>query len=348
MSLPGPMFQAVAAGVLLAFCGGSAVAQAPDVPIETLQPLLQDEAILKKAAELREAGELMDAETVSAQLKTPQPGPIALAEPSTRPLRGREIAARARQAYLRLGWYYLCPRCEKWHLQFAGAYPIAADAIVTCHHCVVPKTDMRKGYLIVLDAAGNVLPVAGILARSQTMDVAILRVKGGKLTPLALQDNVAPGDTAYCFSEPLGQHGYFSTGIVNRFFWKRKQSGAAGSIDELKSLRLNVSTDWAPGSSGAAVWDDCGNVIGHVSMISPLSEKARPPASTPAPIKDGTKPGAKPDETTKPSGERSGAVLITLHEAIPARAVKALANTRPDVQSPTPVEAPKTNPAAGN
>ena len=40
--------------------------------------------------------------------------------------------------------------------------------------------------------------------------------------------------------------------------------------------RMNVSTDWAPGSSGAAVIDECCNAIGHVSEISAQgkSEKA--------------------------------------------------------------------------
>ena len=54
-------------------------------------------------------------------------------------------------------------------------------------------------------------------------------------------------------------------------------------LDELKALRLNVSTDWAPGSSGAAVLDERGNVIGHVSTISPMSESA-PRASAVQPM----------------------------------------------------------------
>jgi hypothetical protein len=299
----------VVASAFLGMSGPLVRAQAPEVPIETQHALLQDEAILAKAAKLKEAGQLIDTKQVAEQVKKPQPVAITLPEPSTKPLRGREIAAKARKAYLRLGWYYICPRCEKWHLQFAGAYAISEDAIVTCHHCVVPKIDMREGYLIAVDHAGNVYPVTAVLARSQTLDAAILRVGGAKFDPLALQDNVAPGDAAYCFSEPLGQLGYFSTGIVNRFFWQRSEQGAPGSLDELKSLRVNVSTDWAPGSSGAAVLDECGNAIGHVATISPMSEGGRSGGKTPASSSKG--PG--------------NAVLITLHEAIPARSIRALA-----------------------
>jgi hypothetical protein len=311
---------------LLGLGGITSLAQAPDVPIETQHALLQDEAILAKASTLREAGHLMDTKKVEEQIKNPQPAAIELPAPSTQPLRGREIAARARTAYLRLGWYYICPRCDKWHLNFAGAYPISQDAIATCHHCVVPKSDIREGYLIVVDHEGDVLPVTAILARSQTMDVAILRVGGGKLTPLPLQDNVAPGDPVYCFSEPLGQLGYFTTGIVNRFYRKRAAKDPANSLDELKSLRMNVSTDWAPGSSGAAVLDECGNVTGHVITISPLAENRNPGSGGSV----GEKPDTAPSEEKKitPARDRTAsAVLITLHEAIPARAVRALANS---------------------
>src|SRR5688572_20177474 len=299
-----------------------ALAQAPEVPIETQHALLQDEAILAGAAKLKDAGQLLDLKQVAGQVKNPQPAPITLLEPSSKPLRGREIAAKARKAYLRLGWYYVCPKCEKWHLQFAGAYPVGEDAIITCHHCLVPKTEMREGYIIAVDHAGKVYPVTAVLARSQSLDAAILRVGGAKFDPLALQDNVAPGDAAYCFSEPLGQLGYFSTGIVNRFFWQRSKRGAPGSLDELKSLRVNVSTDWAPGSSGAAVLDECGNAIGHVATISPLSEGGRGGGKSSAPA----------------NGRTGDAVLITLHEAIPARSIRALADSAATAGPPIEVE----------
>jgi hypothetical protein len=51
---------------------------------------------------LREAGKLLDIEKVKALLAAPVTSPIALPEPRTRPLRGREIAERARRAYLRV------------------------------------------------------------------------------------------------------------------------------------------------------------------------------------------------------------------------------------------------------
>ena len=310
-------------------------AQAPAVPIESTEPLMLDESLLEKARVLREGGKLMTKEKVAELLKNPIPASLTLPEPNTKPLAGREVAERARKAYMRLGWYYLCPRCEHWHLDLAGAYAISRDGVATCHHVVAPEREMREGYLIAVDHSGAVLPVTGILAKSQTMDAAILRIEGGELSPVPLNDQVAPGDAAFCFSDPLGQLGYLSRGIVNRFYRKSRPQAAPGSLDELKGLRVNVSTDWAPGSSGAAVLDECGNAIGHVSTISPLAEED----GKPAPPASGAKRGkAKPGQPA--SSRFNGATLITLHEAVPARSVMALARTMNEASAKAAAEKP--------
>ncbi len=302
----------------------SALAQAPEAPIESQDSLMNRTEILAQAEKLRSADALLSSEKVEKLLSKPIGGPIALEQPRKTVLSGRELAARARKSHVRLGWYYLCKRCDKWHLDAAGSYAIAPDAIATCHHCLVPKADMKEGYLIAIDAQEKVHAVDAILAGSKTMDCAIVRVSvsdGGALSPLALQEDVAPGDKVACFSDPLGQHGYFSTGIVNRFYWNQGRRGAAGSLDELKSLRVNVSTDWAPGSSGSAVLDEFGNVVGHVSRIMPLSRSGR--AQTP-PAK-GKSPNPEKSPEVKGPVPKAEPVLITLHEAVPARSVRALA-----------------------
>lgn len=331
--------------------------QAPGVPIESNGSLLQNAPLLEKAKVLREGGKLvLNIDKVKEQLATPTPATLELPAASTKPLAGREVAERARAGYLRVGWYYLCKKCDHWHLNLAGGYAIAKGAVTTCHHCVTPGNDMREGYYIAVDHKGDVLPVTAVLAKSHTLDAAILRVEGGNYTPLALNDNVAPGDVAYCYSEPLGQHGYFSQGIVNRFYWRGVNKGATpGSLDELKNLRVNVSTDWAPGSSGAAVLDQCGNAIGHVSTISPLREGPRPGGRAPeTPEKPADSPAAASSEKTEekkptpaPRVDRfGGATLITLHEAVPARSVKALAEQKPASTAAPATSEPAPAPAS--
>ena len=180
---------------------------------------------------------------------------------------------------------------------------------------------MNEGYLMAFDASGNVLPVTAVLAQDEEMDAAIVRVEGGKITPLPLNDQTAPGDTVYVFSDPMSAVGYFTSGMLNRFFWfDGKRSINPASIEGARNLRIHVSADWAPGSSGAALIDVCGNAIGHVSAIDPLV------SDDPIPAEEKTvKPGKKSPNTPLPPPATDNSVLITLHEAVPARGVKMLA-----------------------
>ena len=311
-------------GFIYLLLGGTVLAQAPGVPIEEQVPISRNEQILSAAEKLRDADALLSSEKVAAQLTAPAGGKIDLVEEQNRPLTGRDLAKRARAAYTRIGWYYRCTKCDKWHLDFSGGYAIAQDALVTCHHCLSPRPDMREAFLIALNRQNEVIPITEIIAASAQMDCVILRVKGGGLSPLALREDVAPGDRVSCFSEPLGQQGYFSNGIINRFYWKPGRSMKDGSLEQLESLRVNVSTDWAPGSSGAAVLDEYGNAIGHVSQIAPLAPTGRMAnAVVPEKLKDAVAVGdEKPKKAAPPKPE---SVVITLHEAVPARGIRALA-----------------------
>ena len=107
-----------------------------------------------------------------------------------------------------------------------------------------------------------------------------------------------PGDRVFCFSDPMGERSYFSAGIVNRLaeLAKQKNGGA-------RPLILDVSTDWAPGSSGAAVIDECGNAIGLVSTILALQDD---------------------EEGVHSKRQHSTATWMVLHGAVSAREVKAL------------------------
>ena len=77
------------------------------------------------------------------------------------------------------------------------------------------------------------------------MDAIVLRVGVKDFKPLPLGGDVQVGDSVWCLSDPRGERGYFSTGIVNRV---RVATARRRALQ-----RINVSTDWAPGSSGAAV-----------------------------------------------------------------------------------------------
>jgi hypothetical protein len=130
--------------------------------------------------------------------------------------------------------------------------------------------------------------------------------EGFKPVPLPLSTNVYPGDMAFCFSDPLLNRGYFSSGIVNRFYqFPGRRPIDAPPTAAYAPIRLNVGTDWAPGSSGSAVLDDCGNAIGHVSTIGAVTED-------------------EAAETDTGYLRIRGPTMIVFHEAVAARDVLRL------------------------
>ena len=235
-------------------------AQGPGVPIvrDRGEP---PQSMVQQAVVLREQGRLLSAAEVGLQM-TRDHCELKLSPPSARRLNDREIWRRSQQAHVRIGWYYLCHKCSEWHLSLSGGYFITSDgAVATCYHVVEPSEEHLEGYLVAADDDGRLLPVTGVLAANESADTAIIGVTvATPVKPLALNTDVYPGDGAWCYSYPLGRSGYFSKGNVNRFFTQKH--------DGHESIRMDVSTDWGQGSSGAAVLDECGNAIGHVSGIS--------------------------------------------------------------------------------
>jgi len=248
----------------------NALAQAPGVAIYECcdgEGTAAGKRTLANAETLRKAGRLLDLPKVNSQISRTIPIHLELPTPNTKAISASEVWERARSSYLRIGYYYLCNKCSDWHLSLAGGYVIAGDGIAaTCHHVIANQcAKMKEGFLVAADDQGLVYPVTEILVARADLDIAIVRTGAIRLPVLPLNTSVRPGDRAFLFSDPQGRRGYFSEGMVNRFV-QMEEAGA-------KVIRMNVGTDWAPGSSGAAILDACGNSIGHVSTISTLGDE---------------------------------------------------------------------------
>jgi hypothetical protein len=287
-----------------------AAAQAPDVPIyrQGRHESQYEDAIGAATKELFAAGKVIKLAAVKEQLKRsscrlelPKLNPTKLSPP--------EICIVARQSHLRVGWAYVCTKCDQWHVNLAGGYVLTTNgAVATCYHVVKPASDIKDGCLVAADESGKVLPVTEVLAANRYSDACIVRVAGEGLKPLPLNTNVHPGDMAYCYSDPLDHRGYFSQGIVNRFYqFPGRRPFSAPVEAAFAPTRLNVGTDWAPGSSGSAVLDVCGNAIGHVSTIAVAGD-----------------PEAGDTEETR----SEPSIMIVFHEAVSARDVLLLLESR--------------------
>lgn len=264
---------------LLLPCLPSLPGQAPGVPIYENEggagPSREEAELRVRALELREQGKLLGLTALREQL-TRTHCKLVLPGPASEPLRGPVLWRRARSAYVRVGHLYQCRHCSDWHLNLAGGYAIAGDGVVaTCHHVVAPdEAEMKDAWLVCADDQGRVFPVLEVLAADAATDVAILRTGAVEAVPLPLRVAVEPGEAAFVFSDPMGSRGYFSKGIVSRFVRELPP--------EPERVTLEVTTDWAPGSSGSAVLDEFGNAIGHVASISAHLEESeeQPPTES--------------------------------------------------------------------
>jgi hypothetical protein len=276
-------------------CANFSRGQGAGVPVYTWDSY-GDEQILSAAEKLFDTGKLVRETVLTNQLYGRKSCELKLSALHTEKLAGRELWSVARAAHVRVGWYYRTTRNDEWRVTMAAGYALTTNgAVATCYHVARAPENCKEAYLIAVGENGQAYPVTEILAANADADACILRVAANDLKPLALNTNVFPGDRCVCYSDPMGERGYFSDGVVSRFLSPHRRDGRVVK----SATRLDVTTEWAPGSSGAAVLDESGNAIGHVSMISNLSSR-------------------------QPGIRGSSGPLITIHEAVSARDVLAL------------------------
>lgn len=305
-------------------------AQTPETPIfnqTTAATTQTNQEIIAKALLAREEFKALPKDQIDIQKLEPVPELIQTLPARTTPMTTEDIADYSRAANLRVGYCYKCLSCDNWHLELSGGYAIAEDVIVTCDHVLSPATAMREAFMIVMDSKGNMACVTAVLARSTSMDAAILKVAGAKFMTVPLNSNVRQGSANYLYSWPLGREGNFSSGIVSRFYWEEPYAGQdPESLDALLHLRMNLSTFWAPGSSGSPLFDQAGNVIGHVSTLTAL----------------GTGNNGPPFFTLQ-TGAPSKCVQKLCQTMDQPAELKRIANIPPKVEA-TPPQEPEKNP----
>ena len=331
-------------GCVASLAATPTLAQAPGAPIEENATDDAYAAILEEAQRLVDEKRLpLDAEKVRELLVHPTPVAVKPPPAKKEKLAPPELARLARAALLRVGWIYRDDPQDDWQLDLAGGYAIAPGGVaVTCRHVIDPDyaTPIKEGYLIAADARGTVTGVAAVLAVDEEMDAAIVRIEGLKNEPLPLNDQSTVGDGAYVYSDPMGVPGYFSEGMVNRFYWFDPAAGKdPTTLAGARNLRIHVSCDWAPGSSGSPVLDECGNALAHVTEIESLlddpsfdedemkEERTDPKREGPEPATDDETAGkaeSDADEETDPYAD-APATMMVLHSATPARGVRLLA-----------------------
>jgi len=134
---------------------------------------------------------------------------------------------------------------------------------------------VKESYLVAADAAGHVYPVQSVVAADLDADTCFVKIDAA-LKALPLRSEVRVGETVFCLSHPGGYYFMFTQGMVSRLNSRRDQCvddhGQTNGLLTRPVLFLNVTAEFAPGSSGAPIVDENGNVVGQVSSIADAGE----------------------------------------------------------------------------
>jgi len=224
-----------------------------------------DRAIFQRleqaTAELAESGKspLTSAQRLE-QCRRTLAAKVSFQAPASTPLRGEEAYRRAAAAAVLIGSAYKCTKCTRWHNSLASGVVVDADGVVaTNHHVAAGEQGEAMG---VLTADGKFYAVTEVLAANKDQDVALLRVAGKGLTALPLRDDAGAGTPIYCYSHPANSFGCLSEGVIARYCRLPGERNGA--------TFMQITADYARGSSGGPILDREGNLIGLVSSTSPV------------------------------------------------------------------------------
>ncbi len=252
--------------------------------------VIDDEAYLGRITnaclQLYRTGKLKPLEALREQVSA-KSVPCKLAPVSHEKLEPTELYERVREGTLTVGTFYKCAQCDQWHFNGSTGFAIGEGIVSTCCHVVVGEDpDVKEGYLVAADADGRVFPVLAVLAADEEADTCLLKIDAPKLKPLALLADARPGERVYCLSHPAGYYYMFTEGLVARVNRRRNDvldaHGEASGKLTRPLVFLNVTAEFAPGSSGAPLVDVYGNVVGQVASIAEAGESIDGDASSPA------------------------------------------------------------------
>ena len=178
-------------------------------------------------------------------------GRVVLPSQSPSPSDGASLYRECVDSVLILAVRYKCGKCTRWHLRCCAAFAIADGLIATCHHA------LAKGgaQIAAVDYGGRLYAVKSVAASSPAQDLAILCVDGPRLKPLALaRQPSGPGSEILVIHHPTSHFFVLTRGIVCRRSVERSKSYEGESLE--------ITADFAKGSSGAPVLNTHGAVVG--------------------------------------------------------------------------------------
>jgi serine protease Do len=187
---------------------------------------------------------------------------IKLPEPSVAKLSTEDLYAKYLKSTLMVAKPYLCTKCKNLHMGFASGFIISDTGLcVTSYHVMSLKKKAKYQTMAVMNGEGKLWAVEKVLSGNKVNDFVILQLKGnkGEFSPVPIKTNITTGERIRTLTNPVGHFFTLSEGIVTRQY-KSKNTG----------LWFNIDADYCKGSSGGAIFDKFGNVLGIVATTNSI------------------------------------------------------------------------------
>lgn len=204
-----------------------------------------------------------------------------LTKPGRKELTGAQIIQARKDGVLMVCKYFKAAEGKPERIQLhATATAITEDGFCASNWHVFMNFIQRDAELpttdsitFVVSLKGDIYPIERVLAYNENADAAIFKINTGnnRLSPVPLGAALAVGETVHALTNPGDYLYYYSKGVVARNTADHK-TGPMGD-------RMEITADYAKGSSGGPILDDRGNMVGMVSTTHSIYAQERPQAN---------------------------------------------------------------------
>jgi serine protease Do len=268
-----------------------------------------DDRLLVRIMEARLADLVKTGRTLQCwqdQLKPRAAGLELPPKRDTERLSPNEVYERVQTSTVIVGILYKCDRHSYPHVAMASGFVATqSGAVVTNLHVLSTYGTSNLG-LGIMTRDARVWPVKSVLGVDPENDLLVLQAEGNEFVPLPLGDDPQIGAAVNIVSHPAERFYYLTSGIVSRY----SISLAEGDTSRI----LNVTGDFARGSSGGPVADDHGRLVGVIRSTESI--------------------------THEQSGARRDTHQMVIHNCAPVKSVRELL-----IKRPPPETASKAPPA---
>jgi|WetSurMetagenome_2_1015567.scaffolds.fasta_scaffold115676_2 serine protease Do len=153
----------------------------------------------------------------------------------------------------------------------ASAVVLSDDGVcVTNYHVLKSLIDSNDkltpldSVLFVATESGKIYSITSVLSYNKEADIALFKIdtKGEKIKATNIGNDLPAGAEINMLTHPEWHHFYYSKGVVAR-------DDCSNENDPFTN-RMEVTADYAKGSSGGPAYDECGNLVGIASTTQSI------------------------------------------------------------------------------